>query len=98
MTPCSFIELVNGDLRLSLLAISDTGSSISAMDLWIVSTLHLHGRKASFSEAVIHGSQDVSREILVIAVSAHEKFRILTRILIYFYENMMSVDQSVDLQ
>ena len=53
------IKLVNENHSLSVLAISDTGSSISFVDKSIVSTLQLQGRKASLSIAGIHGSQDV---------------------------------------
>ena len=39
-------KLVNRDLSLSVLAMRDTGPSISFVDKSIVSALHLHGRKA----------------------------------------------------
>ncbi|XP_075263605.1 uncharacterized protein LOC142355285 [Convolutriloba macropyga] len=58
------IKLLNGDLRLSVLAMCDTGSSISFVDKSIISTLQLQGRKTSLSVAGIHGSQDVKTEIV----------------------------------
>ena len=69
------IKLKIENNNLSVLAMSDTGSSISFVDKSIVSTLHLQGRKASLSVARIHGSQDVKNGIEPIAFLAHEKYR-----------------------
>ena len=78
--PVVLMKLVNGNHSLSLLAMCDTGSSISFVDKSIVSALQLQGRKASLSVAGIHGSQDVKNEIVPIAVSALEKTRLLTSV------------------
>ena len=74
------VKMVNVNHSLSVLAMCDTGSSISFVDKSIVSTLQLQGRKASLSVARIHGSQDIKTEIGPIAVSAHEKSRPLTTV------------------
>ena len=55
--PVVRIKLTNRDLSLNLLAMCDSGSSISFVDKSVVSKLQLHGRKASLSVAGIHGSQ-----------------------------------------
>ena len=96
--PVVRIKPVNGDLSLSLLAMCDTGSSISFLDKLIVSTLQLPGRKASLSEAGIQGSQDVKKEIVPIAVSAHEKSRPLKTVQFYVHEKLKLTDQIVNLQ
>ena len=92
------IKLVNGNHSLSVLAMCDKGSSISFVDKSIVSTLQLQGRKASFTVAGIHGSQDVKTEIVVpIAVSAHEQSRPLTTVQFYVHDKLKLGDQNVDL-
>ena len=81
-------ELVKGNHRLSVLALCDTGSSISFVDKSIVSTLRLQGRKTCLSVAGNHGSQDVKTEIVPIAVSSHEKSRPLTKVQFYVHEKL----------
>ena len=76
----------------------NTGSSISFVEKSTVSTLQLQGRKASLSVAGVHGSQDVKREIVAIAVSAHEKSRPLTTVQFYVNEKLKLVDRIVGLQ
>ena len=61
----------------------------------MVSKLQLQGRKASQSEAGIHGSQDVKTEIVPIA---HEKSRTLTTVQFYVHEKLKLGDQIVELQ
>ena len=78
--PVVRIKLTNSDLGLDVLAMCDSGSSISFVEKSVVSKLQLRGRKASLSVAGIHGSQDVKTEIVPIAVSAHEKSRPLTTV------------------
>ena len=96
--PVVRIKLVNEGLRLSVLAMFDTGSSISFVDKSIVSTLQLQGQKTNLSLAGIHGSQDAKTEIVPIAVSAHEKFRPLTTLKFYVHEKLKLGGQIVDLQ
>ena len=81
-----------------MLAMCNTGSSISFVDNSIVSTLHLKGRKASMSLAGIHGSQYVKTEIVLIAVSANEKSQPMTILQFNVHEKVKLVDQIVDLQ
>ena len=52
--PVVRIKLTNRDLSLNVLAISDSGSSISFVDKSVVSKFQLQGRKASLSLAGIH--------------------------------------------
>ena len=92
------LKLVNGNHSLSVLDMCDTAASISFLDKSIVSTLHLQGRKASLCVAEIHESQDVKTELVLIAVSAHEKSRPLTTMQNYVHENLKLGDQVVDLQ
>ena len=73
--PVVRIKLVNGNHSLSVLAMCDTGSSISFVDKSIVSTLQLQGRKASLSVAGIHGSEYVKTEIVPIALFQHTRSR-----------------------
>ena len=96
--PVVRIKLTNRDLSLNVLAMCDSGSSISFVDKSVVSKLHLQGRKASLSVAGIHGSQDVKTEIVPIAVSAHEKSRPLTTVQFYVHEKLKLGDQIVELQ
>ena len=96
--PVVRIKLTNRDLSLNVLAMCDSGSSISFVDKSVVSKLHLQGRKASLSVAGIHGSQDVKTEIVPIAVSAHEKSRPLTTVQFYVHEKQKLGDQIVELQ
>ena len=92
------IQLTNRDLSLNVLAMCNSGSSISFVDKSVVSKLQLQGRKASLSVAGIHGSQDVKTEIVPIAVSAHEKSRPLTTVQFYVHEKLKLGDQNVELQ
>ena len=92
------IKLTNRDLSLNVLAMCDSGSSISFVDKSVVSKLQLQGRKASLSVAGIHGSQDVKTELVPIAVSAHEKSRPLTTVQFYVHEKLKLGDQIVELQ
>ena len=96
--PVVRIKLTNRDLSLKVLAMCDSGSSISFVDKSVVSKLQLQGRKASLSVAGIHGSQDVKTEIVPIAVSAHEKSRPLTTVQFYVHEKLKLGDQIVKLQ
>ena len=96
--PVVRIKLTNRDLSLNVLAICDSGSSISFVDKLVVSKLQLHCQKASLSVAGIHGSQHVKTEIVPIAVSAHEKSRPLTTVQFYVNEKMKLGDQIVELQ
>ena len=96
--PVVRIKLTNRDLSLNVLAMCDSGSSISFVDKSVVSKLQLQGRKASLSVAGIHGSQDVKTEIVPIAVSAHEKSRPLTTVQFYVHEKLKLGDQIVELQ
>ena len=96
--PVVRIKLTNGDLSLNVLAMCDSGSSISFVDKSVVSELQLQGRKASLSVAGIHGSQDVKTEIVPIAVSACEKSRPLTTVQFYVHEKLKLGDQIVELQ
>ena len=66
------IKLTNRELSLNVLAMCDSGSSISFVGKSVLSKLQLQGRKASLSVAGIHGSHDVKTEIVPISVSAHE--------------------------
>ena len=96
--PVLRIKLTNRDLSLNVLAMCDSGYSISFVDKSLVSKLQLQGRKASLSVAGIHGSQDVKNEIVPIAVSAHEKLRPLTTVRLYVHEKLKLGDQIVELQ
>ena len=96
--PVVLIKLTNRDLSLNVLAMCDSGSSISFVDKSVVSKLQLQGRKAALSVAGIHGSQDVKTEIVPIAVSAHEKSRPLTTVQFYVHEKLKLGDQIVELQ
>ena len=91
-------KLTNRDSSLNVLAMCDSGSSISFVDKSVVSKLQLQGRKASLSVAGIHGSQDVQTEIVPIAVSAHEKSRPLTTVQFYVHDKLKLGDQIVALQ
>ena len=90
------IKLVNGNHGLSVLAMCDTGSSISFVDKSIVSIPQLQCRNASLSVAGIHGSQDVKTEIVPIAVSAHEKSGPIATVQFYVNEKLKLDDQIVD--
>ena len=92
------IKLTNRDLSLNVLAMCDSGSSISFVDRSVVSKLQLQGRKASLSVAGIHGSQDVKTEIVPVAVSAHEKSQPLTTMQYHVHEKLELGDQIVELQ
>ena len=70
--PVVRIKLTNRDLSLNVLAMCDSGSSISFVDKSVVPKLQLRGRIAALSVAGIHGSQDVKTEIVPIAFSAWE--------------------------
>ena len=96
--PLVQIKLTNRDSGLNVLAMCDSGSSISLLDKSVVSKLQLQGRKASLSVAGIHGSQDVQTEIVPIAVSAHEKSRPLTTVQFNVHEKLKLGDQIVALR
>ena len=96
--PVVRIKLTNRDLSLYVLAMCDSGSSISFVDKSVVSKLQLQGRNASLSVAGIHGSQDVKTKIVPIAVSEHEKSRPLTLVQFYVHEKLNLGDQIVELQ
>ena len=96
--PVVRIKLTNRDLRLNVLAMCDSGSSISFVDKSVVSKFQLQGRKASLSVAGIHGSQDAKTEIVPIAISAHEKSRPLTTVQFYEHEKLKFGDQIVELK
>ena len=96
--PVVLIKLVNGNHSLSVLAICDTGSSISFVEKSVVSALQLQGRKASLSISGIHISQDVNNEIVPIAFSAHEKSRLLTSVEFYVNAKLKFGYQIVDMQ
>ena len=96
--PVVRIKLTNRDLSLNVLAICDSGFSISFVDKSVVSKLHFQGRKASLSVAGIHGSKDVKTEIVPIAVSAHENSRPLTTLQFYVHKKLIFIDQIVALQ
>ena len=95
--PVVRIKLTNRDLSLHVLAMCDSGSSISFVDKSVVSKLPLQGRKASLSVAGIHSSQDVKTEIVPIAVST-TKSRPLTIVQFYVHEKLKLGDQIVELQ
>ena len=97
-TPCSACKMVKGNHSLSVLAMCDTGSSISFADKSKVSTMQLQGQKASLSKAGIHGSQDVKKEIVPIAVSARKKSQPLITVQFYVHEKLNLGDQIVDPQ
>ena len=78
--PVVRIKLTNGDLSLNVLSMCNSGSSVLFVDKSVVSKLQFQGRKASLSVAGIPCSQDVKSEIVPIAVSAHEKSRLLTKV------------------
>ena len=86
--PLVLIKLAIRDLSLNVLAMCDSGYSVSFVDKSVVSKLQLQGRKAALSVAGIHGSQDVKTEIVPIAVSAHEKSRTLTTVQFYVHEKL----------
>ena len=96
--PVVRIKLTNKDSSLNVLAMCDSGSSISFVDRSMVSNPQLQKRKASLSVAEIHGSQDVKTEIVPIAVSAHEKSRPLTTVQFYVHEKLKLGYQIVQLQ
>ena len=96
--PVVRIKLINRDLSLNVLAMCDSGSSISFVDRSVVSKLQLQGRKASLSVAGIHGSEDVKTEIVRITVSAHEKSRRLTTLQFYVHEKLKLGNYIVELQ
>ena len=96
--PVVGIKLTNRDLSLNVLAMCDSGSSISFVDKSVVSKLQLQGRKASLSVSGIRGSQNVKTEIVPIAVSAHEKSRPLITVKFYVHEKLKLGDQIVELQ
>ena len=96
--PVVRIKLTNKDLSLNVLAMCDSGSSISFVDKSVVYNLQLQGRKTSLSVAGIHGSQDVKTEIVPIAVSAHEKSRSLKTVQFYVHEKLKLDDQIVEVQ
>ena len=96
--PVVRIKLTNRDLSLNVLAMCDSGSSISFLDKSVVSKLQLQGRKASLSIAGIHDSQVVKTEIVPMALSAHEKSRPLTTVQLYVHEKLKLGDQIVELQ
>ena len=95
--PVVRIKLTNRDLSLNVLAMCDSGSSISFVDKSVVSKLQLQGQKVSLSVAGIHGSQDVKTEIVPIAVSGHEKSP-LTTVQFYVHKKLKLGDQIVELQ
>ena len=95
--PVVRIKLTNRDLGLNVIAMCDSGSSISFVDKSVVSKLQLQGRKASLSEVGIHGSQDVKTEIVLISVTAHEKFRPLTTVQFYVHGRLKLGNQIVEL-
>ena len=92
------IKLTNIELNLSVLAMCDSGSSISFVHKSVVSELQLQGRKASISVTGIHGSQDVKTVIVPIAVSAHVKSRPMTTLQFYVHEKLNLGGQIVELQ
>ena len=96
--PVVRIKLTNRDLSLNVIGLCDSGSSIWFVDKSVVSNLQLQGRKASLSVAGIHGSQDVKTELVPIAVSAHEKSRLLTTVQFYVHKKLELGDQIVELQ
>ena len=96
--PVVRIKLTNKDSSLNVLAMCDSGPSISFVDKSVMSKLQLQGRKTSLSVTRIHGSQDVKTEIVPIAVSACEKSRPLTTVQFYVHEKLKLVDQIVELQ
>ena len=96
--PVVRIKLTNRRLSQNVLVMCDSGSSISFVDKSAVSKLQLQGGKASLSVAGIHGSQDDKTEIVPIAVSAHEKSRLLTTVQFYVHEKLKLDDQVVELQ
>ena len=95
--PVERIKLTIRDLSLNVLAMCDSGSSISFVDKLVVSKLQFQGRKASLSVAGIHGSQDVKTEKVSIDVSAHEKSRPLTTVQFYVHEKLKLGKQIVEL-
>ena len=96
--PVVQIKLTNRDLSLNVLAMCDSGFSISFVNKSVVSKLQLQGRKASLSVAGIHGPKDVKTEIVPLAVSVREKFRPLTTIQFYVHEKLKLGHQIVELQ
>ena len=57
----------------------------------------MQGREASLSVAGIHGSEDVTTEIVQIAVSAADKTRPLSTVQIYVHKSLKLVNQNFDL-
>ena len=95
--PVLRIKLTSGDTSLNVMALCDSGSSISFVDQSVVSTLQLQGRQASLSVAGIHGSEDVKTEIVPITVSAADKTRPLSTVQFYVHKNLKLGNQNVDL-
>ena len=101
--PVVRMNLTNIDLSLNILAMCDSGSSISFVDKSLVSKLSIIGVKSlvskpSISVVGIHGSQDVKTEIVPIAVSAHENSRPLKLVQFYVHKKLKLEDQIVELQ
>ena len=96
--PVVLIKLKKRDLSLNVLAMCDSGSSISVVDKSVVFKFQLQGKKASLSVAGIHGSQDVKTEIVPIAVSAYEKSLPLTTVKFCVHTKLKLGDQIVELQ
>ena len=96
--PVVRIKLTNRDLSPNVLAMCDSGSSISFVDKPLMSKLQLQGLKTSLSVAGIHGSQDVKTEKVPIDVSACEKSQLLTTVQFFVHEKLKLVDQIVELQ
>ena len=63
-----------------------------------MSNLQLQGQKSSLAVAGIHSSQDVTTEIVPIAVSGHGESRLVTTVQIYVHEKMQLGEQIVKLQ
>ena len=96
--PVVRVKLTNREMSLNVLAMCNSGTSISFVDKSVVSKLQFQGRKASLSVAGIHGSQDVKTEITPIAVSSHEKSQPMTTVQFYVHEKQKLGDQIVELQ
>ena len=67
------------------------------LDKSVVSKLQLQGRKASLAVAGIHGSQDVTTEIVPMAVAAHEKFQQWKTVQLHLQAKLKLGDQIVEL-
>ena len=87
----------NCDLSLNILEMCDSASSIS-LEKSVLSKFQYQGSKVSLSVAGILGSQDVKTGIVLIIVSAHEKFRPLKTVQLYLHEKLKLGDQTVELQ